>query len=464
MNLLRRKKLGVSWVQGELHVALVIADKFIDGWHAPAPVNDLSQFNMALAEAVLALDAQEADISFVYESEVLSHPYLQVPPLSNKDLLLYLQQRVNQDNEDGKPQLFTYRKSLSSHDKQGVLLHVIEENFLDVLVRICSEFHLYPITFVPLSAIMQQEMFRFEVAENEVILMVALFDHLTEILVVRGDGETLFLRDLGYATHSGSTERITTEIKRSMLYANQQFMMPVQRICLIGLEAEGVSEAIKGEFDLPVECAKDNLEQYFWAYEVSMLSRTVPNNLLPLKHQFKRSSRQMRLTTAGLLAALVTVAVMMFLEVEYLVWSEKPEPQVIDVAMEKALSNRDALAHQVEERRTIDARLSQLTAGENAPVSAWFLSQLPSLISHPLVLKDVWVKREGGIWNFVIVGQLQGAVSDAPAALEIFEKHIQAGEIQARVTRSWSEGWFDAIRLGGVAVKKTVEFRIEGTL
>jgi len=464
MNFLRRKKLGVSWVQGELHVALVIAGKFVDGWHAPDLVKDLSQFNVALADAVVALDGQEADICFVYESETLSHPYLQVPPLSDKDLLLYLQQRVNQDNEEGKPQLFSYRKSLSNHDKQGVLLHVIEENFIDVLVRICGEFHLYPHTFVPLSAIMDQEMFRFEVAEQEVILMVALFDHLTEILVVRGDGETLFLRDLGYATHRGNTERIITEIKRSMLYANQQFIMPVERVCLIGLDAEGVADAIRGEFEVPVESAKDNLEQYFWAYEVSMLSRTVPNNLMPLKYQFMRSSRQMRLSTAALLAALVMMAVMMSLQVEYLVWSEKPAPQVIDVAMEKALSKRNLLMHEVEERRSIEARFSQLEAGENPPVSAWFLSHLPALLPQHLLLKDVVVKREAGRWNFVIIGQVQGAVSDAPPALSLFEKRLQEGELQARVTHSWADGWFEAIRRGGVSEKKAVEFRIEGRL
>jgi len=464
MSLFKRKKLGVSWVQGEFHVALVVGGKFMAGWHAPTSVDNLSQFNVALAEAVTALDGQGADISFVYESEVLSHPYLQVPPLSDKDLLLYLQQRVNQDNEEGKPKLFSYRKSLNDHDKQGVLLHVIEENFIDVLVRICSEFHLYPHAFVPLSGIMEQEKFRFNVANNEVILMVALFEQLTEILVVRGDGEILFLRDLGYATHSGNTERITTEIKRSMLYANQQFNLPVERICLIGLDAKGVADDIKSEFALTVDCAKDNLEEYFWAFEVSMISRTVSNNMMPLKYQFKRSSSQMRLTTAGLLAALVMVAVMMSLQIEYLVWTEKPAPQAVDLTMEKAFSERDILAHQVEERRSIEARLSQLTAGENPPVSAWFLSHLPALLPQSLLLKDVVVKRDGGSWNFVIIGQVQGEVSDAPSALTLFEQRIQEGNLQAKVTHSWIDGWFEAIRRGGVTQKEAVEFRIEGRL
>lgn len=462
MSGLRRKNLGISWVQGEFNAALLQGKSFVQGWYAPLPVHTLEEFNIAIAEAVRALDATGADVSLVYESELFTHPFMQVPPLSDQDLWLHLRHRLQQEHEE-KPVLFRYRKSLTHHDQKGVLLHVIEENFMDVLVRICREFELYPLTFVPLSEIMEQEMFRFGLAGDEIILMVGLFDNLTEILVSRGDGQTLFLRDLGYATTTDTAKRIITEIKRSMLYTNQQFMLPVQRIGLIGENAEAIAAVIGADFDIPVQSDEERVDRYFWAQEVTLLSRTIPNNMMPIKYQFLRSSRTLRLLTASLLAGLMVASCAMLMYVEYMVWADKPKPVVMGLAMEQAIEQRDALRRAVVERQTLDERLHLMQANEVQAMPMIFLSHLPDVLPAQLLLLDASIEHQGKGWSFRLAGKVEGDISKAPKALQALEQTLQATPISGRIIHSWQEEWLEAIRQGG-AGQHNVEFLIEGVL
>ncbi|MDX8387476.1 MAG: hypothetical protein R8M46_02935 [Ghiorsea sp.] len=458
-----KKQLGVSWVQGEFTVALLQGHKFIDSWHTADLVHTLDDFHVALNKAVQHFDAQRADISIVYEAQELSHPLVQVPPLSEHDFKLFINHRAEQEKTSEEPILFSYRKSLTQQNKGGVLLHIINKKFVDELTSICLHLKLFPVKLLPLSEIMEHELFRFEPKDHEVILIIAAFSDMTEILVTRGDGKVLFLRDLKHSATRGEITRLSTEIKRSMFYTAQQFNIEVNRIGIIGEEAGSIAQALRAHISIPIQNAKDSIKTHFWAEEAVHLSSALESNLLPIQTLFIRSSKYIKYILEGFVAITFLAAMVMLANVEYQIWEESSKPHTLNLETEKLLSEKAHLSHQITSIQTAYHQLVELKQSGLAAVPVWFLTQLSIALPQGLALKDSQVTYEQNSWHFSLKGTVLGLTSSGPQQLEIFERNLRHLNLNVSITHSWQDDWIQSIQQGGHA-SKAAQFTIEGVI
>jgi len=455
------KQLGISWIQGEFTAVFVRGNAKPVVWQAEDEVADIEAFSQVMKEAVQVLNAKKADVSIVYESNELSHPFIQLPPMNTKDLPLFLEHRVEEGKTEGVSMRYSYRKSLEHRNKEGVLLHLIHQGVVDGMIKICENLNLFPVKLLPLSEIMEQEICRFHVQDDEVILMVAAFNNLMEVLVSRGDGKILFLRDLNYDKSSGDFERLKTEIKRSMLYARQQFQVAVDYIAIIGEDSAGIASSMDGAFDIPIQVSEEGISPYFWAEEVIKLSTAVETNLFPILYQYKRNGQRMRHWVMGVVSTVCIVIFVFAFVLEYQAWQKHHEPVVVNHELEALKLQKNRIQQDILELKSIDRSIVVFQDKLITPVPAWFLESVSKIMPKGLVLTSSEMMRGNHGWQFTLIGSLKLKASLGPEKLTLFEENIKALPLQMVIDKSWKESWFESIRQGGMEHKNT-PFLIQG--
>ncbi|MDQ7059423.1 MAG: hypothetical protein Q9N62_13910 [Ghiorsea sp.] len=460
MNLYHKKQLGISWIQGEFKATLV--QEGVTQTYYQASVHTLSQLYIALGLAIPELGAEDADVSMVYEGSELSHHFIQTPPLSHRDLLLYIANRAEQEKIADVPVLHSFKRSLPQQSGDGVILHIINKTFVDELITICQHHHIAITKLIPLSEIMSLEAFRFSTNNNDMILMVAMFGTITEIMATRGDGKVLFLRDLNHNIEHDSTDRLIGEINRSMLYANQQFDVDITQISLIGSAPTNITETLQQHFTLPVENTQSG-NPYFWANEAALLSPAVEGNMLPIQFQFERVGMHIKRMLIITVAIAFLIGVGLTINIEYQVTKAEAHAKSQRSGLTGLIMEQGRLSQQVAAMENIDKRIHELQNTQVYPIAGWFLAELPALLPESLVLTDSLIHYANQQWHFTLQGKALGKASLAPQQLNTLENNLKALPLTVNITQSWQDTWFYHIQKGGHGTQGTA-FEIQGTM
>ncbi|MDQ6980906.1 MAG: hypothetical protein Q9M46_05465 [Ghiorsea sp.] len=460
MNLYHKKQLGISWIQGEFKATLV--QEGVTQTYYQASVHTLSQLYIALGLAIPELGAEDADVSMVYEGSELSHHFIQTPPLSHRDLLLYIANRAEQEKIADVPVLHSFKRSLPQQSGDGVILHIINKTFVDELITICQHHHIAITKLIPLSEIMSLEAFRFSTNNNDMILMVAMFGTITEIMATRGDGKVLFLRDLNHNIEHDSTDRLIGEINRSMLYANQQFDVDITQISLIGSAPTNITETLQQHFTLPVENTQSD-NPYFWANEAALLSPAVEGNMLPIQFQFERVGMHIKRMLTITVAIAFLIGVGLTINIEYQVTKAEAHAKSQRSGLTGLIMEQGRLSQQVAAMENIDKRIHELQNTQVYPIAGWFLAELPALLPESLVLTDSLIHYANQQWHFTLQGKALGKASLAPQQLNTLENNLKALPLTVNITQSWQDTWFYHIQKGGHGTQGTA-FEIQGTM
>ena len=460
MKLHHPKQLGFSWIQGELKATLL--NEGHTQTYYQASVHTLSQLDIALALAIPELGAEDADVSIVYEGPELSHHFIQTPPLSHRDLLLYIANRAEQEKISNVPILHSFKRSLSQKNGEGVILHIINKTFVEELIAVCQHHHISITKLIPLSEIMSLEAFRFNTNNQEMILMVAMFETITEIMVTRGDGKVLFLRDLNHSIEHDSVNRLIDEINRSMLYANQQFDIDIDKIALIGNIPSAIPEALQQHFSLPVENTQSD-NPYFWANEAALLSPAVEGNMLPIQFQFERIGMRIKRILTIAIAIAFLIAVGLTINVELQVEHTEAQAKQQRAGLRELIMTQSQLSQKVTAIENVNKRIHELQNTQMYPVAGWFLAELPALLPESLVLTDSLIHYENKQWYFTLQGKALGKASLAPQQLNTLENNLKTLPLTVEVTQSWQDTWFYHIQKGGHNTQETA-FEIHGTM
>lgn len=460
MNLYHKKQLGISWVQGEFQATLV--QEGMSQTYYQTTIHTLAQLDIALGLAIPELGAEDADVSVVYEGIELSHHFIQTPPLSHRDLLLYIANRAEQEKISDTPILHSFKRSLAQEHKEGVILHIINKTFVDELIAVCQHHHVSITKLIPLSEIMSLEAFQFSTNHHEIILMIAMFDNITEILVTRGDGKVLFLRDLNHNMKHDSIDRLVSEINRSMLYAHQQFDVDVDEIVLVGDAPVHMAETLKQYLSLPIGNSQSD-NPYFWAKEAALLSPTVEGNILPIQFQFERVGMRIKrmLTIAGTIAFMVVAGLTINMELEVRALAEQAKSN--RSGLKELLLTQSQLSQKITTLENVSKRIHELRNTQVYPIAGWFLAELPSLLPQPLVLTDSFIQYKNQQWYFSLQGKALGKASLAPQYLSRLEENLKALPLTVDINQSWKDTWFYHMQKGGYGTQETA-FEIKGRL
>ncbi|MEO0574253.1 MAG: hypothetical protein AAF004_02235 [Pseudomonadota bacterium] len=454
---------GIEWAYGEFRIAKLRAGAVVESWKSPTPVTDLHSLSAAMHEAAHHVDISKGgSVAIAYEDDLHTHEFLEIPPLKKRDLHKFLQRHVEND----KP--FEGRAAWRAHPVSrggvnGVLLHLMPKDILDAVMRICEELYLTPKLLVPLTEIMSEFVPALEVENERALLLIALFDDRTQMLISSDDGEILFVRELSYPWTPQNNGRLVLDINRTIGYARQRIGGNIRQASLLGERASQAEKVLNEKVDAEISFDERASEPEFWMRQVAALPQGLSSNFIPL--MARRSISAKTLVRTGLLMSAVTavaaIAVAVFVEVTIL--SHRFDSQAIEAQMAAKTDALDQLNAEVA-LMEIEANKLDILNVDAFNLPALFLSHLGDMVPPGLVLTDAAVTHDSQDWVVTLRGRSVVPLGELAPLLAQLQTRMTDEPWNAIITVSWEQAWMQQLQQGKASQSGDVGFEIVGSL
>ena len=454
---------AIEWVYGDLRIARLRGGEVVEQWQSAERVSDLASLGSALREASAHVAiGRGGSVAIAYEDDLHTHEFLEIPPMSRRDRTRFLQRHVDTHKQ------FEGAAAWRAHEvdrvgAKGVLLHIMPRAILDAILRICSDFYLVPKLLVPLSEIMSSIVPTLDGEADGPLLMVALFEERTQMLVSSAAGDILFVRELSYPWTAETSGRLVVDINRTIGYAKQRLGGAVAQTWVFGQRADMTRIALDSRIDAPVDCSERATEPEFWMQRVAVLPERLSSNFIPLLA--RRSVTGKTMMRAGLLVTAVATlaAVVVAGIVELALFRNR-----IDViALQQQLRDRQEAVLSLEAeatRMSAEARKLDMLNVDAFNLPGLFLSKLPTLVPEGVVLTEVDVQREQSGWSVALLGLTDVSLEEAAPLLADLQDALTASPWNATVTQSWEDAWMRQLETGRAASDDGIGFELRVAL
>jgi len=459
-----RTSIGISWTYTEFHVVTTRNGKVESTWSSPQPVTSLRDFSDALFNACNALSLKQGGhVSIAYESDVHTHEFFELPKMAKKDLHKYLQRRIILEKPFKEDASWCYHEAHHGKNTEGVLLHLMPKDIVDAMIRICDDFFFVAKRLVPLTEIFTSHIASLKLDRNEKLLLIALFENRVQMVVARGNGEILFVRELGYAWSENNGERLITDADRTLRYAKQRTGGSISRIIMMGDQSESAMNVLNKTVTLPIVIDESSADCFFWAKKVSDLPISNANNFIP-----KLARRALTRRTA-LRSAVMSLAFLLMLTVSFTAWVEykvynSNEPEIqIEADVKKLQRQIEHIEQQMLLAERDRSQLSKFTvSGLNLPVI--FFNHLGNLTPADMILSSAEIHREKKGWHFRLTGKSSLQFTRIPESLTRLESGFAAKPWNASIEQSWRSTWLAQLQAGAASNDSVTGFEMSGVL
>ncbi|MFK8014043.1 MAG: hypothetical protein AB8G17_01210 [Gammaproteobacteria bacterium] len=456
---------GIEWAYGEFRIARLKGTEVVESWKSPSPVTDLASLSAAMQEACHHLDiSRGGSVAIAYEDDLHTHEFLELPPLSRTDLRKFIARHVEQDKPFPQPGTFRYHGvSHGKNGKDGVLLHLMPLYIVEAVIRICEDFYLTPKLLVPLTEIISEYVRGMARTDEDSLLLIALFDDRTQMVVSSPNGDILFVRELSYPWSEANEQRLATDINRTIGYAKQRIGTKISGAWLIGELATAARSTLAGVIETSLDQDAATAVPEFWMTQVAALPLGLESNFIPTLARSSISYKTF-MRTAVTICGLTAVTSLAFAGfVEYSIVSH--------------VRDRQSIAHEIASMRTelgvkdtqIEAMKAQKSTLDLLNVDAFnlpalFLSHLGDLVPASLVLTTAEVARIDDGWELALTGTSALSLRELAPELVALQAGITGDPWHARVTVSWEEAWMRQLDVGSAVSEGDIGFEIKGRL
>ena len=458
-----RDQLGIVWLRGTLHLAVMRQRKTLGRWSSPQPVRTVEEFAAALDAALAALKFQGTDTFLVFEGEQFVHQPETAPSFSANATKAYLQSRVARYAQEHGPVLWVAQPAIGPKQERTWILHLMAQEFYDQLRRVFLPRRLDLTRIFPMVVPVQREMNGFPISHGLPALVAAEVAEATVIVVALAGGPVLFTRTI-LASLEEAPARVAIEINRSLLYAKQQFNVSVDRIWLATRTGRASDEVTAkcgaGKVVMVLPTSPDE-----WVQSAARVARTHPVNLIAGYIQRKRRDQFIRL---GLMVigwlALAVLGTNLW-EADRLWQGERQRLEALQARAPELEAERDRLV--VRNRTLAQERVlrQRLGSEELPPVPARLLAYLASVLPADANLSEFAVKwnEETAAWMFQCEGQIAGDDESAREAIGDLQRKLSKGPLRIRFAENQTAPGRASFG-GSFSSASQQRFTLEGTI
>lgn len=459
---------GIEWAYGEFRIARLKGDRVVESWKSPRSVTDLASLTCAMQEACDHIDVTRGgSVAIAYEDDLHTHEFLEVPPMSRKDLRKYVERHVTSGKPFDGPATFRFhsvkkQERSSSKSQDGILLHLMPSNIVDAVIRICEDFNLTPKLLVPLTEIMSEYVRAKNRTNDAALLLIALFDDRTQMVIASSEGDILFVRELTYPWNAANEQRLATDINRTVGYARQRIGAQIGGAWLLGELASAARDSLEDLIETSLDHDAEATAAEFWMTEVATLPLRLESNFIPTLARSSFSYRTFLRTAVVTCGATWLAAVTFAATVEYNIARHLRDRQsvLLDIErMQEQLVQKDA---EIEAMQKQKSTLDLLNVDAfNFP--ALFLSHLGDLVPDGLVLDSAEVGRLEDGWSIALAGTSDLSLAKVAPQLVTLQDNLTGDPWHARITASWEEAWMQQLDNGSAVANGEVGFEIRGS-
>jgi hypothetical protein len=454
---------GIEWAYGEFRIARLKGKTVVESWKSPRPVTDLDSLSAAMREACDHLDiSRGGSVAIAYEDDLHKHEFLEVPPLSRSDMRKFVARHVDNNKPFDDPATFRYH-SISRGDKKqdGVLLHLMPRYVVDAVIRICEDFYLTPKLMVPLTEIMSEYVRSMHSDDDQSLLLIALFDDRTQMVISSASGDILFVRELTYPWSEATEQRLVTDINRTIGFAKQRIGTRIGGAWLIGELATSAKASLCTQIETSLDQDAATKVPEFWMTQVAALPLRLESNFVPTLARSSISYKTFMRTAVAMVGVTAVGAVAFAATVEYTIVNHLNDQAQIERDIETMRTELARKNAQIESMQNQKSTLDLLNVDAfNLP--ALFLSHLGDLVPPDLVLTKAAVTRSGEGWDISLQGRTTLSLQRVAPELATLQFNLTDDPWHAIITRSWEETWIRQLDAGSATSDGEIGFEIEG--
>ena len=448
----------ISWIYEDFRICQYNRNKLISSWHAPFPVMNLEDFDRCFIEASKEMKLKNgAEVSIAFESDLHSHSFLELPPMSKKDLEQYLARNIDKEKNFSDEAAWSYRSTERGSKGEGVLVHIMPKKMLQNIIRVCEKHKLEPRKILPLTEIMAQHIPRLPSKDEGVIILVALFNHHVEIVVADGFGESYFVRELNIDWSQSDLSRLKLDIERTLLYSKQQFDN-ASHIWIMGVGSTEIAETLNESFKVPVEADPNSNDENFWASEINFLPIKLSSNFVPhsLQSSFTRRAAIKRGKFAAAASVLLALGSSILTESIKLDGNHQLQQQVSELEHQY-----QELEIEYQNKSKTEEQLALLLS-DPEPIPAWLLYELGNIIPDSMHLSRAEIIRASNHWRLLLEGASNPTLASSATDLGLLAQRLSSPPWNIKVSPSWKQDWLEKLRQGKANDDGLLAFRMEG--
>lgn len=459
-----RTRYAISWLYGEFRIARFYRNEIAQQWESESLVESYADLVSALDRAAAEIDlSDKGDVTVVHEHDLHTHDYLEIPAMKRRDMEKYLQRRVQQDKSFDEEASWCFHQVPHQGGKEGVLLHLLPKRIVRSTVAACGSVGLAPKQYVPLTEIVSEYLPTIGLEVDDMVVVVACFSQRTEIIIALADGEALFVRELNYGLSAETSERLITDVNRTLRYGRQQLGRSVTRALMMGRFDNALLELLQQNIDVPVSFDEEAADPYFWALWATRLSGKLSANFISIYAQKNITVDAVRRVAAWSTAAVLVVTAVLTLFTGGLVTHRAEQIRGIEARTEEVRE----LINQVEESLW-DGRLKQDHLGRLQATSknlpALLMVHLSELTPDEVTLTKVNIARDDGAWQVLLSGTVAGDLRESARILANLESVLSAPPWQIALHQSFTETWMQQFEQGKLREAGEHGFQIAGVL
>jgi len=480
--------LSVSWLNSQFK-ALAVHRGVVEGtWDHTGPVEGAEQFEALIRDAVQHTGYHGQTVTLLVAHPRLAQQLVDAPPVKALALNKIFQRQAQQQKLFTGEAAWACQPALSGKNEQRVVMHLFPLALLNQFMQGCQRNNLYLTSVVPASAVLHYQLRQLPLDPGDVAVLAAETGSSTTVVIGRSDGQILLARTLA-GSWDEDPERLALDLNRTILYVNQQYGVLINRgVWLFGPGAEEHRPVLQGHVQLPVQTSRVEYSPVYWATEVLKLPRAIsPNFISPTRQKAPQRHALARLMVAvTVFVVLASLSLAVF--AHYHARQERANINLLTGQLQR-LEARQSELQQRSFRLAREDQFASLIIDERPPpVPVWFLGYLSEVVPSELVVTNLHIKREEGLWKVQMGGTLQGAtrrpapgtLSNALALLKTrlskgpFHVKILSGNESAKVdgtgTKSPGSGngiseWVAGVAAGILAPEPAeAQFSIEGVM
>lgn len=430
--------LSVSWLGKTFRAVALHRGQVQARWEAPEPVEGTHHFADLLQRAVAATGYAGESVSLVLSHPRLAHQLVEVPPARGQELSRLLDRAAQQQSGP----LFTTKAAWSAQPAESVkgtprfLLNLFPKPLLDELLVGARKANLFLTAVLPPTAVLHNQLQELPAQENDVVMLAADTGGTTTVLVGHSDGRVLLARALP-GNWNDALPALALDLRRTMLFVNQQHSVDVQALFLFGPNAAERAADLQAQVGLPTRPSPAEIGTDYWATEALRVHAALAQNFISREQQMAPQRRKFAWVVGAAtgLAALACLAVAA--QLHRMRSAElKNVAGLRSQATQLEVRHRELQEAQAEVARHRDL-ISLVATNRPPPVAALALGYLSEAVPAELVVTNFLVRQEERGWQFRLAGRAQPGATNALArvdeAVAALTNRLVAGPLRLRL-------------------------------
>lgn len=412
----------------------------------------------SIDKTILTISAEDTTLSLITTSPIRRHDLDTV--LNRKAELAW--------NRDGEYRLAYSNLGKSKNGKLEYLLQLVPLNIIDTYIDINQRLSTEPIGAFSTSALSYVGS---KLDGNSAEITVLSNRKGVEVHVDSTDGNLYIRKIKNFLDEQNNYEvdHLISEIRRTELYAKQQFSKIITGITIYGIDIDIISDRLKKTSGITPIYGGVVVDWHLKAIS-SHIKREQSSNLLP--HKFitqKQYSRNMIISVIGSIILLLISIIAYILVNRNITISEinNPIESIIQETskVQAQQADREAIANKLKYNNLASNYLSSV---DKTPLGPYLLSQISLILPDNLVITRFQAIRDSNssYWHITLEGLGPRDLIEAQSALSNLETKLSSPPINMEVKTSWINMWIDNVKFGSTTDREGInkKFYLSGRI